>query len=76
MSRFFVLFEQWELAESAARGAERRLSQALDRYCERNGRAPSLQQISTARGLRSAAQAAFRALQEELSHQRQALDLV
>lgn len=70
MSGFSLLFKQWELAESAALRAERRLSRQLDAYCEGWGQAPGVQVITTAQGLRAQARELLRSLQARLASAR------
>jgi hypothetical protein len=55
VAQFFLLFEEWEVADHAATRAECCLGRALDAYCEGVGAAPSTQTIDEARRLRLAA---------------------
>ncbi len=62
MAQFFLLFEEWEVADHAAARAECCLGRALDAYCEGRGQAPSLLAVQEARRLRLAAVDHLRAL--------------
>jgi hypothetical protein len=52
MAQFFLLFEEWEVADHAATRAECCLGRSLDAYCEGLGAAPSVNAIAEARRLR------------------------
>jgi len=64
MAQFFLLFEEWEVADHAATRAECCLSRTLDAYCEGTGPAPSIVSLQEARRLRVAAIDRLRALRE------------
>ena len=55
VAQFFLLFEEWEVADHAAARAECCLGRALDAYCEGTGVAPSRAEIEDMRQLRVAA---------------------
>ena len=76
MSGFFLLFEQWELAEGAAVRAETSLSHQLDAYCDGCGAAPSVRDIAEATRLRAGARELLRALQSHLACERQSAPLL
>lgn len=76
MSGFFLLFEQWELAEVAAVRAETSLSRQLDAYCEGRGAAPSVRDIAKATRLRAGARELLRVLQSHLACERQSAPLL
>jgi len=65
-SRFFLLYEEWDLAERAAARAECCVNDHLDAYCDGRGRAPSVAEIERARHLRAQAKQRLRALQAAL----------
>jgi hypothetical protein len=65
-SRFFLLYEEWDLAERAAARAECCVNDHLDAYCEARGRAPSVAEIERARGRRAQAKQRLHALQVAL----------
>ena len=65
-SRFFLLYEEWDLAERAAARGERCVNDRLDADCEGRGRAPSVAEIDQARLLRAEAKQRLRALQASL----------
>jgi hypothetical protein len=69
-SRFFLLYEEWDLAERAAARGERCVNEHLDAYCDGRGRAPSVAEIEQARHLRAQAKLRLRALQGALSDDR------
>ena len=52
LAQFFLLFEEWEVADHQATRAECCLGRALDAYCEGTGQAPSAALIAEARRLR------------------------
>ena len=62
MARFFLLFEEWEVADHAAAGAECCLGRTLDAYCDGVGPAPSLFAVREAKRLRQTAVNRLRAL--------------
>jgi hypothetical protein len=62
MAQFFLLFEEWEVADHAAARAECCLGRALDAYCDGRGPAPSIMCVQDARRLRQAAVDRLRAL--------------
>jgi hypothetical protein len=62
VAQFFLLFEEWEVADHAATRAECCLGRALDAYCEGLGGAPSLSDVQETRRLRGAAMERLRAL--------------
>lgn len=62
MARFFLLFEEWEVADHAATRAECCLGRALDAYCDGRGQAPSVISVQEARRLRLTAIDRLRAL--------------
>jgi len=64
MTQFFLLFEEWEVADHAAARAECGLGRMLDAYCEGLGPAPSIVSLQEARRLRLAAIDRLRALRE------------
>lgn len=61
-ARFFLLFEEWEVADHAAARAECCLGRTLDSYCEGRGPAPSIVSVQEAKRLRVAAVDRLRAL--------------
>jgi hypothetical protein len=65
-SRFFLLYEEWDLAERAAARGEHCVNDHLDAYCEGRGRAPSVAEIELARQLRAQAKQRLRDLQASL----------
>ena len=62
MARFFLLFEEWEVADHAAARAECCLGRTLDAYCDGLGPAPSLVAVREAKRLRLTAVDRLRAL--------------
>ena len=62
VAQFFLLFEEWEVADHAATRAECCLGRALDAYCDGVGPAPSTQSIEEARRLRLSATDRLRAI--------------
>lgn len=62
MAQFFLLFEEWEVADHSATRAECCLGRTLDAYCEGRGPAPSIVDVQEARRLRLAAVDRLRAL--------------
>jgi hypothetical protein len=62
VAQFFLLFEEWEVADHAATRAECCLGRALDAYCDGIGAAPSAQSIEEARRLRLSAMDRLRAI--------------
>lgn len=75
-SGFHQLFEQWELAEAAATGAEARLARRLDAYCDGTAAAPSVAEIARAKCLRAGERELLRALQGHLAKERQSARLL
>ena len=67
ISGFFLLYEEWDIAERAAVRSECRVNDHLDAYCEGRGRAPSVAEIQEARQLRTQAKQRLRALQASLA---------
>jgi hypothetical protein len=76
MSRFFLLFEQWELATAAAWRAEAVVGRHLDAYCEGTGRAPSREEIDEARLRRGFANTLFRAIAAHVVNERDSLPVL
>jgi hypothetical protein len=62
VAQFFLLFEDWEVADHAAARAECCLGRTLDAYCEGVGPAPSQHEIEEARRLRLTAMERLRAI--------------
>ncbi len=62
VAQFFLLFEEWEVADDEAARAECCLGRRLDAYCDGTGRAPSPGEIEEARRLRAAATDRLRAI--------------
>jgi hypothetical protein len=62
VTQFFLLFEDWEVADHAAARAECCLGRALDAYCDGVGPAPSPGEIDEARRLRLNAMDRLRAI--------------
>jgi hypothetical protein len=62
VAQFFLLFEDWEVADHAAARAECCLGRSLDAYCEGVGPAPSHHEIEQARHLRLTAMERLRAI--------------
>ena len=62
VAQFFLLFEEWEVADDAAARAECCLGRTLDAYCEGTGRAPSPGEIDEVRQLRLLAADRLRAI--------------
>ena len=62
MAQFFLLFEEWEVADHAATRAECCLGRTLDAYCDGRGPAPTITSVREARRLRLAAGDRLRAL--------------
>lgn len=62
VAQFFLLFEEWEVADHAATRAECGLGRALDAYCEGIAGAPSLSAVQETRRLRLAAMDRLRAI--------------
>ena len=52
MAQFFLLFEEWEVADQLATQAECCLGRGLEAYCEGIGPAPSASEIAEAKRLR------------------------
>lgn len=55
VAQFFLLFEDWEVADHAATRAECCLGRSLDAYCDGVGPAPSPTEVDEARRLRQTA---------------------
>ena len=64
MAQFFLLFEEWEVADEAAARAECCLCRRLDAYCDGEGPVPGAAEISETRRLRSVAGERLRAIRE------------
>lgn len=62
VAQFFLLFEEWEVADDAAARAECCLGRTLDAYCDGVGRAPTRGEIDHVRQLRLAATDRLRAI--------------
>lgn len=62
MAQFFLLFEEWEVADHAAARAECCLARMLDAFCDGRGPAPSIGSVQEAKRLRHAAVDRLRAL--------------
>lgn len=62
VARFFLLFEEWEVADHAAARAECCLGRALDAYCEGIGPPPSPGEVEEVRRLRQRALERLRAI--------------
>ncbi|HWI81340.1 hypothetical protein [Ramlibacter sp.] len=71
MNRFYLLYEDWELAERAAVAAELCVSQHLDAWCDGAGRAPSPDEVAAAKGLRRRARECLHVLKAHLSQVRE-----
>jgi hypothetical protein len=76
MSRFFLLFEQWDLASAAAWRAEAVVARHLDAYCEGTGRAPTREEIAEAKVRRGFANTLFRAMRAHLVDERESLPVL
>lgn len=76
MSRFFLLFEQWDLAAAAAWRAEAAVARHLDAYCEGAGRAPSREEIAEAKLRRGFANTLLGAIKAHLVNERDTLPLI
>jgi hypothetical protein len=70
LAQFFLLFEEWEVADHQATRAECCLGRALDAYCEGIGQAPSAALIADARRLRLQAIDRLRAIRDLAEHAR------
>lgn len=55
VAQFFLLFEDWEVADHAATRAECCLGRTLDAYCDGVGPAPSPTEVEEVRRLRQTA---------------------
>jgi hypothetical protein len=64
LAQFFLLFEEWEVADHQATRAECCLGRALDAYCEGVGQAPSPALVAEARRLRLVAIDRLRAIRQ------------
>lgn len=60
--QFFLLFEEWEVADQAAARAGCCLGRSLDAYCDGKGPVPSSSEIAEAKRLRSVACERLRAI--------------
>jgi hypothetical protein len=76
MSRFFLLFEQWDLAAAAAWRAEAVVGRHLDAYCEGTGRAPSRAEIAEAKVRRGFANTLFGAIKAHVENERDSLPVL
>jgi hypothetical protein len=76
MSRFFLLYEEWETAERAAAQRERALSLCLDDYCEGTGPAPTRDEIAGARQSRERTKRRLRALNASLAQVRRSAPVI
>jgi hypothetical protein len=70
LAQFFLLFEEWEVADHAATRAECCLGRSLDAYCDGVGAAPSANAIAEARRLRFTAVDRLRAIKELVARAR------
>ena len=64
LAQFFLLFEEWEVADHEATRAECCLGRSLDAYCDGIGAAPSAESIAEAKRLRRRAVDRLRAIRE------------
>ena len=55
LAQFFLLFEEWEVADHAATRAECCLGRTLDGYCDGIGPAPRPEAVAEAKRLRGMA---------------------
>ena len=76
MSRFFLLFQQWDLAAAAAGRAEAVVARHLDAFCESTGRAPSLEEIAEAKVRRGFANTLLRAINAHVENARDGLPVL
>ena len=76
MNRFFLLYDEWEMAEEASVRAECALSRRLDGYCEGTGPAPSLEEIAQARHLKQMVTERLKALKAYLGLERKHARLI
>jgi hypothetical protein len=70
MTSFFVLFEEWDCAATAAARADARLGRRLDAYCAGLGPAPAPREIAESRRLMDEANRRLAALRSILHEQR------
>ena len=70
MAQFFLLFEEWEVADQLATQAECCLGRGLEAYCEGIGPAPSASEIAEAKRLRHLATDRLRAILKYVEHAR------
>jgi hypothetical protein len=64
LAQFFLLFEEWEVADQAATRAECCLGRALDAYCDGAGPPPSRGAVAEAKRLRLQASERLREIRE------------
>lgn len=73
---FYTCLFQWQMADRAAREAERTLAPLLDQYCEAQASAPAADSIAQVQQLRLAATAALKRLMQCLAEPRERLPLL
>lgn len=76
MASFFVLYDEWECAATAAACASARLCRRLDAYCDGLGTAPSPEEVAQAKCLLAQANARLLALRSMLNQQRERVALI
>lgn len=76
MTSFFLLFDEWEIAATAAARASARVCRQLDDYCEGRGAPPSPADIAESRRLVAEANHRLVALRSHLHEQRGRVALI
>jgi hypothetical protein len=70
MNQFFLLYDEWELAEETAGHLEACVSEQLERYCNGAGAAPSAGDVARLKTARQLALQRLRALRAYIAAQR------
>jgi cytochrome c553 len=72
MNQFFLLYDEWELADETAGRMESCVSEQLERYCDGVGPAPAASDIAGLKVARQLALQRLRALRAYIAAQRMA----